>query len=168
MHAIRAPYAFNGSAFMPAGAKVLVEGDRIIDVDEMRCSLPTHVEVTHYPGAVLPGLIDCHAHLVADATFGGLERAGTMNDEELDAVIEKSLRAHAEAGVTTVRDLGDVRYRTLAWREVAGLPLVVAAGSPITTPGGHCQSQTRRHVPGSAPRGPQAGHAGSAADGCGA
>ena len=29
---------------------------------------------------MLPGLIDCHTHLVADATFGGLERAAAMPD----------------------------------------------------------------------------------------
>jgi hypothetical protein len=87
---------------------------------------------------VLPGLIDCHTHLVADCTFGGLERAGGMTDEETDAVIVESLRAHAAAGVTTVRDLGDIRYRTLELREVQGLPRLVASGPPITTPTGHC------------------------------
>lgn len=50
-------------------------------------------------------LIDCHTHLVADATVGGLERAGTMPDGTVDMVITDSLRAHAAAGVTTVRDV---------------------------------------------------------------
>jgi len=40
--------------------------------------------------------------------------------------------------VTTVRDLGDRHYRTLAARELPGLPRVVTAGPPITEPGGHC------------------------------
>jgi imidazolonepropionase-like amidohydrolase len=86
----------------------------------------------------LPGLFDCHSHLVADSTFGGLERGGTMTDEAMDGVIVQSLRAHAAAGVTTVRDLGDRGYRTLAFRSSPGLPRVVVAGPPITTPGGHC------------------------------
>ena len=87
---------------------------------------------------MLPGLVDCHTHLVADATVGGLERAGTVADQALDDVIESSLRAHARAGVTTVRDLGDRRYRTLRFRHCDGLPRVVASGPPLTTPGGHC------------------------------
>ena len=41
-------------------------------------------------------------------------------------------------GVTTVRDLGDRGYLSLGLRGRAGLPTIVAAGPPITTPGGHC------------------------------
>ena len=95
---------------------MLLDGDRIVGVETSRVELPDGVEVTEYDGTVLPGLFDCHTHLVADATFGGLERAGTMTDEAIDTVIVQSLRAHAAAGVTTVRDLGDRGYRTLAFR----------------------------------------------------
>ena len=138
MHALRAAHAFDGTRFLPDGATVVLERDRIVDVMEGRAGLPESMEVTQYAGTVLPGLIDCHTHLVADATFGGLERAGVASDEAVDMVIADSLRAHAAAGVTTVRDLGDRGYRTLAYRERSGLPRVVAAGPPLTTPGGHC------------------------------
>jgi hypothetical protein len=47
---------------------------------------------------VLSGLFDCHTHLVADSTFRGLERAGTMTDEAIDAFITESLGAHAVPG----------------------------------------------------------------------
>lgn len=138
MHAIRAAHAFDGTRFLPGGATVLVDGDRIVGMQTGREALPAGVEVAEYAGTVLPGLIDAHTHLVADSTFGGLERAGAMTDQEVDAIIVGSLRAHAAAGVTTVRDLGDVRYRTLAFGEVPGLPRVVASGPPVTSPGGHC------------------------------
>ncbi|HLN76594.1 MAG TPA: amidohydrolase family protein [Nocardioidaceae bacterium] len=138
MHALRAKHAFDGTRFLPGGATVLIEGDRIVGVETGRAALPGRIEVTDYAGTVLPGLIDCHTHLVADATFGGLERAGAMPDEAIDTVITDSLRSHAVAGVTTVRDLGDRDYRTLAFRERPGLPRVVASGPPLTTPGGHC------------------------------
>ncbi len=138
MHAIRAAHAFDGSRFLPGGATVLIEGDRIVSVESGRVALPAGAEVAEHAGTVLPGLIDCHTHVVADCTFGGLERTGGMTDEDIDAVIVESLRAHASAGVTTVRDLGDIRYRTLAFRDVPGLPRVVASGPPITTPDGHC------------------------------
>lgn len=138
MYAFRAAHAFDGDRFLRGGATVLLEADRIVGVEAGRADLPAGVEVTEYAGTVLPGLFDCHTHLVADATFGGLERAGTMPDEALDAVVADSLRAHAFAGVTTVRDLGDRGYRTLAFRERPGLPRVVASGPPLTTPEGHC------------------------------
>ncbi len=138
MLAIRAAHAFDGKQFLSGGATVLVDGDRIAGVLTGGVGLPAGVEAIDYDGTVLPGLFDCHTHLVADSTVGGLERAGTMSDDRVDAVIGDSLRAHAAAGVTTVRDLGDRGYRTLGFRGRAGLPRVVAAGPPITTPGGHC------------------------------
>ena len=138
MQAIRAAHAFDGTQFLPGGATVLIDGDRIAGVHTGRVDLPEGVEVTEYDGTVLPGLFDCHTHLVADSTFGGLERAGTLTDEAIDLVIVESLRAHAAAGVTTVRDLGDRGYRTLAFRRRPDLPRVVASGPPLTAPGGHC------------------------------
>ncbi|WP_426506322.1 amidohydrolase family protein [Dactylosporangium sp. McL0621] len=51
-------------------------------------------------------------------------------------------RRAVAGGVTTVRDLGDTGYLALGVRDAAradpSLPHVVAAGVPITTPGGHC------------------------------
>jgi imidazolonepropionase-like amidohydrolase len=138
MYGLRAVHAFDGERFLPGGVTVLVDGDRIRAVEPFDHVVPAGVEVEEHRGTLLPGLIDCHSHLVADSTIGGLERAGAMAAEEVDAVILASLEAHLAAGVTTVRDLGDVGYRTLAFRDVEGLPRVVAAGPPITTPAGHC------------------------------
>jgi imidazolonepropionase-like amidohydrolase len=138
MYAIRAAHAFDGVRFLPGGATLVVDGDRIAGVHTGRVDLPHGVDVTEYDGTVLPGLFDCHTHLVADSTFAGLELAGTMTDEAIDVVIVESLRAQAAAGVTTVRDLGDRGYRTLAFRMTPDLPRVVASGPPLTTPGGHC------------------------------
>ncbi|NGN95442.1 amidohydrolase family protein [Nocardioides sp. KC13] len=138
MFAIRATHAFDGVRFLTDGATVIVDGDRIAGVEGARFEVPEGVEVTTCDGTILPGLFDCHTHLVADSTFGGLEQAGCMDDAAVDEVIAGSLRQHAAAGVTTVRDLGDRSYRTLAFRDRPGLPRVLAAGPPITTVGGHC------------------------------
>jgi imidazolonepropionase-like amidohydrolase len=102
------------------------------------------VPVTEAAGTLLPGLVDCHVHLVASGAFpgtpGSLEWAGSAAPGAVDEVVTASLAAQVAAGVTTVRDLGDVAYRTLAHRgrEAEGLPRVVAAGPPITIPLGHC------------------------------
>ena len=89
---------------------------------------------------MLPGLFDAHVHLVSDAAPGSLERAGSLDADALDAIIDQSLRQQGAPGVTTVRDLGDVGYRTLAFRDSsrAGLPRIRAAGPPLTVPDGHC------------------------------
>jgi imidazolonepropionase-like amidohydrolase len=137
MQALRAGQLFDGSAFV-GPATVLVDGEQILGVEHGHPDLPDGTPVTAYDGTVLPGLFNCHVHLVADSTIGGLERAGEMRDDELDSVIRSSLAAQAAAGVTTVRDLGDRRYRTLEAGALPGLPRVVAAGPPITVPDGHC------------------------------
>jgi imidazolonepropionase-like amidohydrolase len=138
MRAIRAAHAFDGRRFLALGATVLLDEDRIVGLEPRAVDLPASVEVTEYDGTALPGLIDCHTHLVADATLGGLERTESMAEEAIDGVITDSLLAQVASGVTTVRDLGDRDYRTLAFRERPGLPRVVASGPPLTTPGGHC------------------------------
>jgi imidazolonepropionase-like amidohydrolase len=102
MHAIRTAHAFDGTRFLSGGATVVVDGERIAGIHTGRVDLPGAIEVAEYDGTVLPGLFDCHTHLVADCTFGGLERVGTMTDDAIDEVIVESLRAHAAAGVTTV------------------------------------------------------------------
>ncbi|HET6167812.1 MAG TPA: amidohydrolase family protein, partial [Marmoricola sp.] len=140
MHALRAPVAFDGHAFLPGGATVVVEGDSILGLEAFGYDVPHDCPVTTYDGTLLPGLIDAHVHLVSDGGIGSLERAGTLSDDELDAVIVQSLRQQAAAGVTTVRDLGDARFRTLTHRDrrEPGLPRIVAAGPPLTVPEGHC------------------------------
>ena len=142
--AIRASRAFDGERFLPGGATVVVEGDRLVGVESGAADLPHDVPVTEVSGTLLPGLVDCHVHLVSRGAFpgtpGSLEWAGAAPAAEVDAVVTESLRAQVAAGVTTVRDLGDVDYRVLAHRgrEVEGLPRVVAAGPPVTIPAGHC------------------------------
>lgn len=152
MRAIRATHAFDGHRFLPDGATVLLAHGRIAGVGPRDALLPVGLPVSAYDGTLLPGLIDCHVHLVADSGPAGLEPIGDCDTERLAAVITASLAAQARAGVTTVRDLGDRGYLTLDVRDRPGLPRVLAAGPPITTVGGHC------HVLGGAVdgRGPEA------------
>ena len=138
--ALSARVAFDGTRFLPDGATVLIDGETIVGVEAFGYDVPADCPVTTYDGTLLPGLFDAHVHLVSDAGRGSLERSGTTAQAEVDAVIDQSLRQQVAAGVTTVRDLGDTRYRTLAFRDRAdpGLPRIVAAGPPMTVPDGHC------------------------------
>ncbi|GAA2653928.1 amidohydrolase family protein [Nonomuraea recticatena] len=90
---------------------------------------------------LLPGLIDCHVHLVFDASADPVGHLRESSDEEvLDRMREEAARTVA-AGVTTVRDLGDRGYLALRLAEKLGVtegPEILASGPPITTTGGHC------------------------------
>ncbi|MGW2622112.1 amidohydrolase family protein [Micromonospora taraxaci] len=141
-HAVRAERMFDGERLVDGGVVVLLDGGRIVDVRRGRTEAPEGWPVREAPGGtLLPGLVDAHVHLCADAGPDALGRLADRAETDLDAVVEASLRAHLRAGITTVRDLGDRRDAVLRWRERGvrdDLPTVVAAGAPVTSIGGHC------------------------------
>src|SRR6478752_8017162 len=146
MLAIRAPRLFDGERFSSGGATVLMDAGRIRDVEAGYPDLGADWPVLEFEDAtVLPGLIDTHVHLAADSGFGALDRIAGFTDEEMDAAITDGLRRHLANGVTTVRDLGDRRFGVLDRRDrqrAGGAtepePTILAAGPPLTSPGGHC------------------------------
>ncbi|GAB1513954.1 amidohydrolase family protein [Actinophytocola sp. KF-1] len=87
---------------------------------------------------VLPGLIDTHVHLAFDASPDPVGALAARSPDEVRAAMAAAAMATVRCGVTTVRDLGDRDYLSLDLRGTPGLPTIVAAGPPITTPGGHC------------------------------
>ncbi|MEU7654114.1 amidohydrolase family protein [Micromonospora taraxaci] len=141
-HAVRAERVFDGERLVDGGVLVLLDGGRIADVRRGRAEAPEGWPVREAPdGTLLPGLVDAHVHLCADAGPDALGRLADRAETDLDAVVEASLRAHLTAGITTVRDLGDRRDAVLRWRDRGvrdDLPTVVAAGAPVTSIGGHC------------------------------
>ncbi|GDY30482.1 amidohydrolase family protein [Gandjariella thermophila] len=125
---------------------VLVSDGRIVAAghrDEVEPLAPPSAERVSFPtGTALPGLIDCHVHLAFDA---GPDIAAAVAGENTALVLGMAARAQRllDAGVTTVRDLGDraglaVRVRdAIAAGHLAG-PRILAATVPLTIPGGHC------------------------------
>src|SRR5215472_1239797 len=143
---LRAAAMFDGvSSTLTARPSVVVADGVIAAVHGPAGPVPPGAHVMDLPGlTLLPGLVDAHLHLCFDATgdpAGHL--AGTGDDLLREHMAEAAGRA-LRAGVTTVRDLGDRGYLALDLRDqsragTAGpLPAIVAAGPPITTPGGHC------------------------------
>jgi imidazolonepropionase-like amidohydrolase len=143
VYALRSTHVFDGTGFVAGGATVLVEDGRIAGVETFGCDLPHDCEVTTFEGTLLPGLIDTHVHLVTDGGPAALDRVAGYTEEQIDEVVTEALRRQLAAGVTTVRDLGDRDYAVVDRRDrqrgsEVPEPRIVAAGPPITTPGGHC------------------------------
>jgi imidazolonepropionase-like amidohydrolase len=93
---------------------------------------------------VLPGLIDCHVHLLSELAASG--RLDAVTKEESDYTLDglSNARKTLMAGFTTVVDLGAgqgghaifaLRDQIAAGKEVG--PRILAAGSTISPTGGH-------------------------------
>ncbi|MET7298701.1 amidohydrolase family protein [Embleya sp. NPDC005575] len=143
MLVIRAARAFDGERVVPEPVSVFVADGRIVGVEPGAAPVPDGWRSVEHPTAtVLPGLFDLHSHLGGDSRDGALDRLPDYSPDELDAVIDDSLRRELAAGVTVVRDLGDRDWSVLRRRDrvVDGLPApaILAAGPPITSAKGHC------------------------------
>ncbi len=101
-------------------------------------------EVVNLAGlTAIPGLIDCHVHMVLDPDVRDPLAQSKGDDETELAAMAARARSMVEAGITTARDLGGGRFLELelrdriARREVVG-PRLKCAGQPVTSPHGHC------------------------------
>ena len=132
---VRGTRAFDGEG-MVARPTVLLDGGRIVDVGVEPPAGAEELDLGDV--TLLPGLIDTHQHLCFDGV-------GTLEEQVVgvsDAVLLERARTAAgravQAGVTTLRDLGDRGYLTLGLRDDPHLPTILCAGPPITRSGGHC------------------------------
>jgi imidazolonepropionase-like amidohydrolase len=137
--ALRAAWLFDGtSSAMIPDPLVVIDGATIVAVDSGGLA-PAGADVVDLGGAaLLPGLVDTHVHLAFDASTDPVGHLAGLDDSQAVEAMTRAGRAALRGGVTTVRDLGDRGYLSLGLRGQAGLPAIVAAGPPITTPGGHC------------------------------
>jgi len=140
---LRAARLFDGTgSTLLADPMVVLDGTTILAVDHATTA-PPGAEVVDLPDAtLLPGLIDTHLHLAFDASTDPVGHLAGRDDNQALTAMAEAARTALRGGVTTVRDLGDRDYLSLTLRHSAPadgpLPTIVAAGPPITTPGGHC------------------------------
>ncbi len=125
-----------------AGWVVLVRGERIEALLDPGRPLPEAAAVVELPGhTLLPGLIDCHTHLVGQLQGSGIPAIDRSAAQEALSGVGNA-RATVLAGFTTVRDVGTFRaFVDVALRDairdgtVTG-PRMAVAGAYVTVPGG--------------------------------
>ena len=136
---LRAAWLFDGTSSALIRDPVVVIEDSTILGAGSGGKAPEHGTVIDLPGAtLLPGLVDTHVHLAFDASANPVGNLAGRQDGEVAEAMARAGQSALRGGVTTVRDLGDRGYLSLGLRGRTDLPTIVAAGPPITTPGGHC------------------------------
>ena len=118
-------------------ASVAFEGDRIAFVGPTADAPPA--ETTVSVDTVMPGLWDCHTHLMGLNTADVLPASLTTPIAELAARATRDMRTLLNAGVTSVREPGglgiDIRH-AVADGSIAG-PTIYSSGQVLSTTGGH-------------------------------
>ena len=135
----------NGGPPLERGA-ILIEGDKIRAIGtEETVAPPEGAQVQEFDygdRTVLPGLVDCHVHLIGmgDGRIGN--NLTLLPDEVLTLQAARNARNHLYSGVTTVRDCGAKHQTTFMLRQAMEMgitvgPRLVLAGRPVAIIGGH-------------------------------
>ena len=125
---------------------ILMKEDEIKAVGQKgSISIPegADINVIDYQGmTILPGLIDCHVHLIGIGDGRSGDELSQVPDEVLTLQAAQNAEAHLFSGVTTVRDLGAKNRTTFMLRlgqqmGIANTPRLILSGRPIAIVAGH-------------------------------
>jgi len=128
---------WDGTSDHPAGPTAVTVADGVIVSVTSAAEIPPEADVV-WLGArtLLPGLIDCHVHLVDEAHDSRLTAYQTLS-------ALPAMKAMLEAGFTTARDLGgahdpiNVALRQAVENGLVEGPRLIVAPNIISVPGGH-------------------------------
>jgi imidazolonepropionase-like amidohydrolase len=125
------------------GYEILIENDRIREVSLRPITSPSADVLDCGGHTVMPGLIDCHVHVMhSEVNIRFLE---AMPLTLLTARASIRLRAMLDRGFTTVRDTGgcDWGMKSAVEQGLIAGPRLFIAGKSIGPTGGHADSRRR-------------------------
>src|SRR5438309_9809877 len=125
------------------GCEILVEGETIREVSERPIRASDASAVDCGGRTLMPGLIDCHAHVVLSEVF--IRQLENVPLTLMTARAVVALKAMIDRGFTTVRDTGGADWGLKTAVELGLLPgprLFISARA-IGPTGGHSDSRRR-------------------------
>lgn len=138
MHRIEAELLIPGRGAPVRDGIVLLDGPHITYAGPAATAPQTPGATVSRAAAVMPGMWDCHGHLLGTRSFD-LDRLPLEPEPLRAARCARDLRAALDAGVTSVRDVGGLGvYLARAVGEgMLDGPSVYGAGAILSTTGGH-------------------------------
>ncbi|HUJ06983.1 MAG TPA: amidohydrolase family protein [Streptosporangiaceae bacterium] len=138
MERIEAELLIPGSGEPVSDAVVVIDGDLISYAGPARDAPPTPGAGVHRTETVMPGMWDCHGHFLGVRSLD-LGRLPLEPVPLRAARCVRDLRAALDAGITSVREVGGqgIHLARAVGEGVLDGPTVYAAGSILSTTGGH-------------------------------
>ncbi|AFW02579.1 peptidase M38 [Gluconobacter oxydans] len=130
----------------PRSGNVLIENGRIVDTNVSSSTQVIGQTIDLRGATLMPGLIDCHVHVVASTMDL------TANAQLPDALaMLRSLpimKGMLERGFTTVRDVGGAPYSLAQGIEEGHIvaPRLVVCGKALSRTGGHADNRPRHDI----------------------
>jgi imidazolonepropionase-like amidohydrolase len=145
-HRIRTLALIDGTgAFTGSPADIVIEKGKIVSVSQPGVIpfAPGEELLEIHRGAILPGLVDVHAHFTLGT--GSRTYEAVMAEDSDELMVTRgvaNLATHLRAGVTTARDCGARGNTALELRRIAQAesfpgPRLLVSGPPLTKPRGH-------------------------------
>jgi imidazolonepropionase-like amidohydrolase len=135
---------FDGCKKLDQNHAVLIEDDKIVEIapiGKFKGFSGKKIDLTGH--TLLPGLIDCHVHLIFSGQPSLQHTADTKSDAEIVLDALNNAQKCLEGGITSIRDCGGKNFLEFAVRDACASgqfvgPTIRAAGQPICMTGGHC------------------------------
>lgn len=134
---------FDGVSALLENHAVLVEGDSIVDVAPAEKYAGYQGDrVDTSGGTVMPGMADCHVHLVYKGEADPRGSIENVNPGEIVLRVLENAQISLKAGITAVRDCGGRDYLEFPVRDACNRgrflgPNIMASGKMICMTGGH-------------------------------